>query len=60
MFASEAVVEGEATDEDDLAAGFAEGGDPWGGEPAVWVGGVVIVQDAGELLVGGITGAFAL
>lgn len=60
MFASQAVVEGEAPEEDDLAAGFAEGGDAGGGEPAVWVGGVVVVQDARELLVGGVAGSFAL
>ncbi len=40
-------------------AGFAEGGDPWRGEPMIDVAGVVVAEDAGELCVGGVSGAFA-
>ena len=57
-FVFEGFVQHEAAEEDDLAACFAEGGDPRLGEPLGGVG-VVIFEDAGELGVGSGAGAFA-
>lgn len=61
VVALQGVVEAEAPDQHDLAAHFAERGDPWLGVPRARVGGdVVVFDDLAELGVGGVAGAFAL
>lgn len=57
-FLLQRVVELEASDQDDFAARFAEGRHAGLREPLLEVG-VVVFQDAGELLVGAVACAFA-
>ena len=55
----ELVVDVEAAQQDDLAAGLAKGGNTRLREPLLRVG-VVVFEDAAELLVGAVAGAFTL
>lgn len=59
-FVVQPAFEVKASDKDYLPTRFPEGGDPWLSEPAVIVSSVVVAHNPAELLIGRVTGAFAL
>lgn len=58
-FIAQAFFESEAAEEDDFVARFADGRDAGCGVPSADVARIVVAQDARELGVGGVAGAFA-